>query len=396
MATIRELTDYYVARMASIYRSLPKASNNVALYVKQFLADNLISEFQAGFDIDLAVGKQLDILGKYIGAPRDVGIEDTRPFFGFVDYDYPAGDQNPNGFVLYESLATNSQGIWYEYGFTGQATTQLTDFQYRQLMKLKISTNSTENTMDAIQNQIADFFPGQLQLRDNLDMSITYYFGSSFQLPLSVLEAYLPRPMGVLVTAVEAIGFDVTVDGIPAFNSETPNPSVAFGSIQFSSSKTFVLTNAKTSSYTVIAVAITEGDTVFTVASVTPTPPVARAQGEELEFVVTAQSTNPITDFAGVVSIFLSSAAGLQRFDVDLSVSVSGVTLDWIAFDNFDDYPNGPIASLNDSWGWDASGVFTNYYLPVSLENFEEYANGSIALLNGGFQWGADGIFTVY
>jgi hypothetical protein len=396
MATIRELCDYYVARMASIYRSKPKASNNVALIVKQLLADNLISEFQAGFDIDQAVGAQLDILGKYIGAPRDVGIEDTRPFFGFVDYDYPAGDQNPNGFVLYESLATNASGIWYEYGFSGQATTQLTDFQYRQLMKLKISTNSTENTMDAIQNQIADFFPGQLQLRDNLDMTITYYFGSSFQLPLSVLEAYLPRPMGVGVTAVEAIGFDVTVDGSPAFNSETPDPAVDFGTTQFSSSKTFVLTNAKTSSFTVVAIVISEGGSIYSVGTPTPLPPVVLDQGESIEFVVSAQSTLLVSNFPGIVSIFINSDAGLQRFDVDLTVTIDGVFIDWMAFDNFDDYADGVISSWSDSWGWFASGTFEDKNVPLSVEDFESYSDGTILELTAGSGWLGDGIFTIY
>lgn len=396
MATIQELTAYYVARMISIYRDKPKASQTVNLFVKQLLADNLISDFNAAFDIDQAVGAQLDILGKYIGAARDVGIEDTRPFFGFVDYNYPAGDQNENGFVLYESLAVNAEGIWYEYNFSNQSTTQLTDFQYRQLMKLKISTNGTENTMDAIQRQIADFFPGQLQVRDNLDMTLTYFFGSSFQLPLSVLEAYLPRPMGVGVTAVEAIGFDVTANGMPVFNSELPNPSWDFGAAQFSTSVTFALTNAKTSNFTVIAVAITEGGSVYSVSAISPLLPVLLSTGETVNFSVTAQSTNPVVNFEGAVSVFITSSQGLQKFEIRLKVSVEGVYLPWMSFDSFDDYADGEITIWNDSWGWASAGTFPNYPPIYSLDNFESYPEGSIEELTGGQGWLDNGTFNTY
>lgn len=320
MATIRELADYYVTLLASIYETKYKASNTTALFAKQLLADNLIAEFGLGFDLDTAVGAQLDILGKYIGAPRDVGIEDTRPFFGFVDYDYPAGDQNLNGFVLYESIAVNASGIWYEYGFSGQATTALTDFQYRQLMKLKISTNSTENTMAAIQNQIEDFFSGQLQLRDNKDMTLTYFYGTSFQLPLSVLEAYLPRPMGVGVTAVEAIGFDVTVDGEPAFNSETPSPMIAFGPVTDSLAKTIVITNAKTSEFTIIA--IVSNSVNFVVSAVTPSLPATLESEENLQFTLTATGTESV-EATGMLEIFINSSAGLSSYQVDLSADIT-------------------------------------------------------------------------
>lgn len=388
MATIRELADKYVALLASIYETKYNASNTTALFAKQLLADNLIAELGPGFDIELAVGRQLDIIGKYVGAPRDIQIADARPYFGFVTYDYPAGTQNENGFVTYASLSTNAQGVWYEYEFTNQSTTELPDYSYRQLMRLKIATNNTTNTMSAIQDQIAEFFPGQLQLRDNLDMSLTYYFGSSFQLPIGVLEAYLPRPMGVKVSAVEAIAFDVTLDGIPAFNSETPNPEIDFGFMQFSDSKVVEITNAKTSTFTIIA--ITVDNPAFSVGAPTPSLPAALAGGDSLSFPLSVTSSDPAV-LVGILSIFITSDAGLSQFDIDLSAVVEGVVISWIAFDNLEAYDDGEISSLNQSWGWALNGFFTVFTFSMGQDNFEEYTDGDLDSPSLGKFWSAAG-----
>lgn len=390
------LIQYYVQRLASIYRDKPRASATVALLAKQMLADGLPLDIGEAFDIDLAVGNQLDVIGKYVGAPRDVGVEDTRPYFGFVGYDYPAGTQNPNGFVLYESLSMNAQGIWYEYGFTNQSTSQLTDYAYRQLLKLKVSTNTSNDTMEDIQNEIAAFFPGQLQVRDNQDMSMTYYFGSTFQLPLSVLQAYLPRPMGVKVTAVEALGFDVQVDNEPFCTSETPiaGRKIDFGSIQFADVKTVKITNAKTSSFNIIAITFTS--TVFSVESISPSLPATLGTGDDITFSLKASSTDPAPDVNATMSVFIVSGAGLARYDFPLHVSIEGVLIYWMAFDNFDGYPNGPLNSPNDSWGWAQSGSTTQYLPLIIADNFDEYANGTLDAPNGGSNWAEAGTTNQY
>lgn len=394
MSTIRDLADYYVARMASQYQLQAKAPNHVALFAKQLMADALALEISPVFDVDTAQGEQLDIIGKYVGISRDVGVNDTRPFFGFVTYDYPAGTQNPNGFLLYASLTVNTNNIWYEYEFTNQSTSQLPDYSYKQLLQLKIFTNSSNNSMDAIQRQIADFFPRQLQLRDNKDMSLTYFFGSTFQLPLSVLTAALPRPMGVKVTALEAIGFDISIDGTPAFTSETPSPSVNYGQIQFADVRTFQITNARSSLFTVIAIAT--NNPVFSVESVVPSLPDTLAFGDSMQFVLKASSTESVQNLSALLSIYLTSSAGLARFDIAMQVSIEGVFINWMSFDDFDGYPDGPLPSPNDSWGWELSGSTTQFYPLIITDNFDEYTDGSLPAPNAGSNWSEDGTTVQY
>lgn len=310
MATdLKDVVKYYTDRMANIYRSKPKASAQVALFVKQMLADNLASELNPAYDIDQAVGAQLDVIGKYVGADRDVQVPDTRPYFGFVTADYPVGDQNQHGFILAASVFINMDAIWYRCAFVDQSTSQLSDYAYAQLIKLKISTNFSDDTMGSVQEQIAGFFPGQLQLRDNLDMSMTYFFGSKFDLPTSVLKNYLPRPMGVNIDVKPAIGFDVFVDGQPSYNSQSASPVVTMAS----TAATFEIINRTSTSFDVIAVVAS--DPHINVSGFTPSLPVTLNNGDTESFVVSVSGT---VQPSSLIDIYVHSAVGYARYEAKL------------------------------------------------------------------------------
>ena len=84
-------------------------------------------------------------------------------------YDQVFGVARLVGPMLNTSEVINIEGIWFEYEFTGQGNTDLTDYQYRLAIKLKIATNQSDTALASLQNQIAEFFPGQIQIRDNKD-----------------------------------------------------------------------------------------------------------------------------------------------------------------------------------------------------------------------------------
>jgi len=306
---ITTVADYYAQRLGNLYRAKPKASATVALLAKQMLADDLVSSFNLGFDIDQAVGAQLDIIGKYVGVSRDVQVEDTRPYFGFVTATYPTEPQNPNGFVIAASISINADGVWYEAEFSNQSTTQLADYQYKQLLKIKISTNSSDNTMASLQKQIQTFFDGQLQCRDNKDMTMAYYYSRSIQLPLSVLQSYLPRPMGVGITVDRAPEWDMEVNGIASFNSSTPSPSL---SIEITDTM-FELTNASDTSFTVIAIEL--DDPAYSLSGLVPSLPAVVGMPGLLTFHLIASGT---PQPQSTMTIWISSAIGMVAYTVTL------------------------------------------------------------------------------
>lgn len=262
MATLRQLADYYVARLIVQFRTQPKAQNTIAILVKQALLDNLAAQLLAAFNIETAIGKQLDTLGKYIGVPRNIGALVAAGYFGFWNYgsaldlakyqgtwdpatdapaipaasggntgnwyvasatgtsttpiaaDFIVGDiivsdgttwarqttDNGNGLTSYTDFTQNPNGLFYSYSTAARSVTDLTDESYRTVLMLQIILNSNDGTLASIMDLLQLFFPQSVTLVDNADMSLDYYVYSTVPLTKAILESYLPRPMGVGIT----------------------------------------------------------------------------------------------------------------------------------------------------------------------------------------------------
>lgn len=279
MATLSEQVGIYVDKLALQYRLKAKARATVAILAKQLIGDDLASQVQSAFAIDAAVGVQLDVLGAYVGVPRASGTAAAVGYFGFWDIastldpalyqgtwdpatDAPtipaaaggnagwwyaiqnpgtsatpiaesflAGDviasdgadwakvttYNGNGFTAIANLATNANGIFYRTSFSGELNTNLTDAQYRTIIKLKAILNSDPATLYSIVNALNTFFPGQIAVVDGLDMTLSYFVNSSVPLDVDLLSRFLPKPMGVginvsIVSPSPSGGEDITTE----------------------------------------------------------------------------------------------------------------------------------------------------------------------------------------
>lgn len=261
MATLQEIAEYYVDRLILQYRTKPRARATVAIAVKQALADDLASSLAAAFDLESAVGAQLDVIGKYVGVPRNVGVVAAIGYFGLWSYSssrnpanyqgtwdpntnspalpdpttvpgdwyvaraagdstapiassWLAGDiivsdgvawsreddDNGNGLTTYANPATNSAGEFYSYSSAARSVTDLTDASYRTVIKLRIAQNQSDGTLASIVAMLHQFFPSQISVIDNRDMTLAYTVLSTVPLARELLLAFLPRPMGVGIT----------------------------------------------------------------------------------------------------------------------------------------------------------------------------------------------------
>lgn len=199
-AQVQSAIAYYVRLLVFQYQ-LPKAQNTIAILVKQVLMDGLPEAVQNAYNVPQpgvpgAQGRQLDILGKYIGIPRNIGDPTPLPFFGFVDY---AGGGNENGFSNYDGT-TNPLGVFFLYQYQGTMNTDLSDDSYAFMMALKIVLNSSDGTLYSIQRFLDTLLPGFVTVTDNQDMTLTYTISLDAPVSPTVIEPYLPRPMGVGVT----------------------------------------------------------------------------------------------------------------------------------------------------------------------------------------------------
>lgn len=152
--TTQEIINYYAGLLILQYRGSPNAYATIQTLVGPEIMDQLPTQVQDAFNLPTAVGKQLDILGKYIGISR-------------------------NGF-----------------NFSGPVT--LDDTDYLTVLQIKIVQNSFGSDLKTIQALLFQFFPGVLQVFDYQDMSLDYvFFGSSTLAEFFILSGLLPKPMGV-------------------------------------------------------------------------------------------------------------------------------------------------------------------------------------------------------
>lgn len=83
-------------------------------------------------DIDQSEGKSLDVIGNFVGQPRNLINFNIDPYFGFQ------GARNAQAFNV---------GKWYTLEGLSKGTIKvLTDAQYRNVIKARIIKNSTKNT----------------------------------------------------------------------------------------------------------------------------------------------------------------------------------------------------------------------------------------------------------
>jgi hypothetical protein len=117
---------------------------------------NLLSIMPGLFDVDLAEGVQLDAVGVRVGQSRQIPVPLTGVYFAW-DTDGVGWDQGA------------WQGPWDpDYGMT-----QLSDEAYRNVLRAIIASNQWDGTAPGAYDvwSIA-FGEGQIQLRDNQNMSI--------------------------------------------------------------------------------------------------------------------------------------------------------------------------------------------------------------------------------
>lgn len=221
--TLRETVDYYSDLLLLQYRSKPRARANIAIYVKQVLADMLAVSLLTCFDVPVAIGPQLDTLGKYVGVPRNIGDPIPQPYFSFSDSD---GTIRPNGFNDSTNPAVNAQAIFFQTLFLGSQNTDLSDIAYRLILQLKIILNANDGTLASIQAYLHEFFPGLVALTDNKDMTLTYTLTERVPVSSNVLKGYLPKPMGVGINFIVLTAQAAPVSIVHNVSSGSPHTFV--------------------------------------------------------------------------------------------------------------------------------------------------------------------------
>lgn len=212
-----ETIDKYLELVTSLHRSRPKFMAMMRLLLEPVVAiQQFIQHLPTDFDLDVAIGVQLDVVGEWVGRSRNVLIPIANVYFSWDD-----------------EIRGWDMGVWqgpYDGDF---GITRLDDDTYRLVLRAKIAANHWDGTLPGAKAALAIIFPEgdtHVFITDNGDMTVT--FGVSGKIPSALWIALLSRnyvplkPEGVhadyLITSVDntpLFGFDVDNEYISGWDS---------------------------------------------------------------------------------------------------------------------------------------------------------------------------------
>lgn len=203
--TTEDLISYYKALLILQYASLGNALGTVDAFIGELIQDQIIDKVRNAFDLDTAIGRQLDILGTYRGINRVVFGAAPGNFWSLVPY----SDALPGsyfGWAEYNDPVPS--WLWEQYHDLDNVSYALSDSQMRRLIKFKALVDSWDGTLGGLDNILYLTFGAEVFLMDNEDMSIIYQHILADPDPdhlfeIAVLAGTFPNPAGVSFTTVE-------------------------------------------------------------------------------------------------------------------------------------------------------------------------------------------------
>ncbi|MDR6182064.1 DUF2612 domain-containing protein [Asaia bogorensis] len=178
----------FTALITSEHQSSPKFVATIAASVEGFVDQiNVASSASEFYDLDNAVGVQLDAVGLWVGISRYAALPIEQYF---------SWDTNGLGW---------DQGIWYQIGDPETEVTTLVDADYRQVIRAKILCNQWDGSLPTALTIVQTAIGNNAIPISVTERSMAVNF--AVEAPISrVLQAileggYLPiRPMGVNVS----------------------------------------------------------------------------------------------------------------------------------------------------------------------------------------------------
>lgn len=204
----------YLALITSAFQGKPNFTGVVTANVSvPARVQDLLTSMIALFDLDVAGGDQLDIIGQWVGGSRQVAIPSAGVYFTWDGTDFTVGWD---------------YGSWQPPG--GESTiTSLPDDAYRTLLRAKIAANQWDGTTTGAYLIWEAVFPQyNILIIDHQDMSydLAIVGGIVDSLTLALLTGgYIPlKPEAVRINEVL-----VPVDTNPAFAWDVPATDLLAG-----------------------------------------------------------------------------------------------------------------------------------------------------------------------
>jgi len=212
----------YTDRITNYHRGKPLFVDHIDLSTRPLSDTSVaIKGLVSAFDIDEAVGVQLDALGEWIGRSRIVSQPISGVYFSF--------DTTGLGW---------DQGVWQGPYDPDAGYTSLSDDTYRIILKAKIAINNWDGTNDSLPQILDTALAGSgltMQIVDNQDMNIgvwvfpdTDISNVSLELIAAIRQGYLTvKAAGVYAGSITTPAVLTPSDGNKFFGFDLENQYIA-------------------------------------------------------------------------------------------------------------------------------------------------------------------------
>ena len=156
-----------------------------------------IQSIRPAFDLDTAVGAQLDAIGLWVGQSRIIPQVLLLGYFGFAD--------NVAALPFGELSNPSVGGRFYELGEDYTGTTILNDNDYRLVLRARIVRNQYRGTLAELEQAMQYIFGVGASVIDNGDLTLSLVVHEPItQTEQALLNALdlLPRPAGVRFSSI--------------------------------------------------------------------------------------------------------------------------------------------------------------------------------------------------
>lgn len=212
-ATADELIDYYANTLIAQYYNKPKAIGTIEALIGGtgpfgLIGDAIANQVRDAFNLDTAVGKQLDFLGKLRGITRFIsGLDLSKTFLPLVLYDDPNAGTYPGIADYDDPIQPPSTYIMTYEDFIAE---RLQDGDFRRAIKFKAAVDSCDYSYATLDSICYTFFFGNVNLKIIGNMEIVFqHLTSDTDNLFSIVNqmGILPVPAGVKMTTAEVGSF---------------------------------------------------------------------------------------------------------------------------------------------------------------------------------------------
>lgn len=212
----------YTDRITNYHRGKPLFVDHVDLSTRPLTdTSTALQNLLTAFDIDSAVGVQLDVLGEWIGRSRIVSQPISGVYFSF--------DTTGLGW---------DQGVWQGPYDPDAGFTSLSDDTYRIVLKAKIAINNWNGQNDTLPPILETALEGsglKMQIVDNQDMTISVWVfpetdisNVSLELIAAIRQGYLTvKAAGVYAGSISSPSVITPSTGNKFFGFDLENQYIA-------------------------------------------------------------------------------------------------------------------------------------------------------------------------